>query len=56
VEVEKEICKKVAKIYASKNLHHDLSSEETVLVEMLEKGGYLIPNNPENGFVGRATK
>jgi len=49
--MEKEICKKVAKIYADRNWH-ELSSEEQDLVKLLEKGGYITPNNPANGFVG----
>lgn len=47
----KEICKMVAKIYAGKNWHK-LSSKEKNLICLLEKFGYIIPNNPTNGFVG----
>ena len=54
--MEKRICKLVAKIYAGKNWHHELSSDEMGLVKMLEKSGYIVPNNPANGFVGKATK
>jgi len=49
--MKKKICKKVTKIYAGRNWHK-LSSEEQDLVKLLEKGGYIIPNNPANGFVG----
>lgn len=51
--MEKEICKRVAEIYAGRDWHK-LSSEEKDLVKMLEKGGYVILNNPANGFVGKA--
>lgn len=54
MELEREICKKVADIYANKNWHHDLSAKEMKLVTLLEKGGYIIQNVPENGFVGSA--
>ena len=47
-----EICKIVAEIYAGKDWHK-LSSKEQELVKMLEKSGYIIPNKPENGFVGK---
>ena len=50
-----EICKKVAEIYAGKDWHK-LSSKERDLIVMLEKSGYLTPNNPPNGFVGKAAK
>ncbi|MCR4322850.1 MAG: hypothetical protein NUV61_02070 [Candidatus Azambacteria bacterium] len=53
-ELRKEICKKVAGIYAGKNWHHSLSIKERELVALLEKEGYIIPNIPANGFVGRA--
>ncbi len=52
--MEKEICKKVAMIYANKDWHK-LSPDERGLVESLEKDGYIIPNNPANGFVGKAS-
>jgi hypothetical protein len=50
--MQKEICKKVAEIYAGKDWHK-LSAKEKDLVKMLEKGGYIIPNTPANGFVGQ---
>ena len=50
--MEKEISKKVAEIYTGKDWHK-LSRKEEELVSLLEKGGYIIPNNPANGFVGR---
>lgn len=52
--MKEEICKKVAEIYAGKNWHHDLTAEEMRLVALLQKGGYIIPKIPANGFVGRA--
>lgn len=54
MDLEKEICKKTAEVYANKNWHHDLSAKEMKLVALLEKGGYIMPNIPANGFVGRA--
>ena len=51
--MEKEICKKVSEIYAGRNWHK-LSPDEKALVEMLRRGGYIIPNDPPNGFVGKA--
>ncbi len=54
--MEKEICKKVAEIYAGEDWHK-LSPKEKELVRLLEKGGYIIPNKPANGFVdARAPK
>ena len=50
--MDKEICKLVARIYAGKNWHHDLSMKETRLVGMLEEAGYLTP--AKGGFVGKA--
>ena len=51
--MEKEICRKVAEIYAGKDWHK-LSSKEHELVKLLEEGGHIIPNKPVNGFVGKA--
>ena len=34
---------------------HRLTQFEKGLVELLEKEGYLIPNDPPNGFVGTAS-
>ncbi len=48
----KEICEIVAHIYTGKDWHK-LSSKEAYLVALLEKDGYIIPNNPPNGFVGK---
>jgi hypothetical protein len=46
-----EIIKKVVNIYAGRILD-TLTTQEEELVKLLEKGGYIIPNNPANGFVG----
>lgn len=51
-QMEREISKKVAEIYAGEDWHK-LSSKEKELVKLLEKGGYIIPNKPDNGFVGK---
>ncbi len=50
-----EICRLVARIYAGKDWHK-LTLNEERLGKMLEENGFIIPNNPENGFVGRAAK
>ena len=50
---EEEICKKVAGIYAGKDWHK-LSVEEKELVALLEKSGYIISNDPADGFIGKA--
>lgn len=47
-----EICKKVAEIYAGKDWHK-LPPKEKELVKLLEKSGYIVPNKPANGFVGK---
>jgi hypothetical protein len=45
--------------HAAKSLQgkdwHKLSIRDRELVNLLEDGGYLIPNVPANGFVGKAT-
>lgn len=51
-KMEKEICKKAAEVYAGRNWHK-LSQEERALVELLRRGGYIKPNDPPNGFVGK---
>lgn len=48
---EVQIAKAAARAFAGKNWHK-LDSQETVLVTKLERGKYIIPNNPPNGFVG----
>lgn len=51
--MSENICKKVAEIYAGKDWHK-LSPKERNVVRMLEENGYIAPNKPENGFVGKA--
>lgn len=51
--IEKVICKTAAEIYAGKDWHR-LLRKEVILVELLEEGGYIIPDKPANGFVGKA--
>jgi len=51
--MQEEICKIAAEIYAGKDWHK-LSKKEKDLVALLEEAGYIIPNNPVNGFVGKA--
>lgn len=48
-----EVLKKVAKIYAGKDWHK-LSANEKEVVKILEEGGYILPNSPADGFVGKA--
>jgi hypothetical protein len=50
--MEQEICKKAAEVFSGKDWYK-LTTAETVLVEMLVQGGYIIPNSPANGFVGK---
>ena len=52
--MDNEICKQAAKIYAGEDFHK-LSLEEEVFVKMLEEMCYIIPNDPVNGFVGKAS-
>ena len=52
VEIKKQICKKVAEIYAGEDWNK-MSPKEKELVKLLEKGGYIIPNKPDDGFVGK---
>jgi hypothetical protein len=40
-----------ASMYAGKDWHK-LSPKEKELIKMLEKSGYIVSNNPANGFVG----
>jgi hypothetical protein len=49
---ENKICKKVAELFAEKDWH-ELSWKEREIVTELEQAGYLIRNNPTNGFVGK---
>ncbi len=50
--MERIICEKVAMIYAGRDWHK-LSTAERELVELLEKGGYITPKKPADGFVGK---
>lgn len=47
------ISRKAAEACAGEDWHR-MSEAETMLVKVLEEGGYIIPNNPANGFVGKA--
>lgn len=47
-----EICRKIAQIYSGKDWHK-LTIDEEELVRLLEKAGYIIPNDPPDGFVGK---
>lgn len=49
--VEKYACILAAKIYKGRVILN-LTSREKALVELLERGGYIVPNNPTNGLVG----
>jgi len=53
MQTEKEICKRLALVYADRDWHK-LTTQEELLVRLLEIGGYTLPNKPANGFVGRA--
>lgn len=48
-----KIAQKAAEIIAGKDWHK-LSNREHQLLEMLENEGYIIPNKPADGFVGKA--
>jgi len=52
--MERDICKKAAEVYAGRDWHK-LSPEEKALVELLRRSGYIKPNDPPNGFVGKAS-
>jgi len=51
--IEERIAILAAKEFAGKNWHHDLSANATKIVDLLCEGGYITPNKPANGFVGR---
>lgn len=50
---EEVICKKVAEHFAGKDWHK-LSMKEREIVADLEQAGWLVRNEPPNGFVGKA--
>ena len=49
---EEIICKKVAEFYQGKDWHQ-LSKKEQDIVNDLVQAGWLLENNPSNGFVGK---
>lgn len=49
--LEIQIAKAAARVL-TQNDWHTLNPRETALVTLLEQGGYIIPRNPPNGYVG----
>jgi len=51
--ITKRIIRLTATIYSGKDWHQ-LTQEERELVGLLQELGYIISNNPDDGFVGKA--
>ena len=52
-EQAEKIAKQAAKVMQHKDWHK-LNYKEIQLCKLLEEAGYIIPNEPANGFIGRA--